>query len=117
MAKLTPERRAAFLAVLAEGDSVTSACRVIGVARQSIYALRGRDEEFAKDWDDAIEEGTDILEDAARKRAVDGSDTLMIFLLKGRRPNKYRDNAKLEVDVKTDIAAILARRTQRTEVR
>jgi hypothetical protein len=35
--------------------------------------------------------GTDALEDEALRRAKDKSDTLLIFLLKARRPEKYKD--------------------------
>lgn len=39
-----------------------------------------------------MEEAADVLEAEARRRAtVGGSDVLLIFLLKGARPEKYRD--------------------------
>ena len=44
----------------------------------------------------AIDAGTDQLEDIARQRAAEQSDTLMIFLLKGRRPEKYRERHVIE---------------------
>jgi hypothetical protein len=42
-------------------------------------------------WDAARESGTDLLEDCARRRAIERSDTLLIFLLKARRPHVYRE--------------------------
>src|SRR5207253_2000949 len=36
------------------------------------------------------------LEAVAIKRAHDGSDVLLIFLLKARRPDVYRDNHRVE---------------------
>jgi len=66
--------------------------------RQWAYEQRAADPEFARAWDQAIESGTDALEDAARKRAMQSSDSLMQFLLKGRRPNKYRENIRVELD-------------------
>ena len=33
----------------------------------------------------------------ARRRALDRSDTLLIFLLEARRPHTYRDNARVGV--------------------
>ncbi len=51
-----------------------------------MYELRGRDEQFKADWDDAVEQGTDALEDAAVQRAIkEKSDTMIISLLKSRR--------------------------------
>jgi transposase-like protein len=66
--KVTPEKKAKFLSVFAEGGSVTQAARAIGVARKNVYAWRNKDEQFTADWDDAVEQGTDSLEDEAVKK-------------------------------------------------
>jgi hypothetical protein len=91
VSKVTPEKKAKFLSVLAEGGSVTQAARAIGVARKNVYEWRNKDEQFKADWDDAVEQGTDCLEDEAVKRAKDHSDTLLIFLLKARRKERYAE--------------------------
>ena len=109
MAKLTPKKKALFCQALAEGGSVSKAASAVGVSRNAMYKLRKRDEEFAQEWDDAVESGTDVLEDEAVRRAKEGtdkpvfyqgvecgrvreySDTLLIFMLKARRPEKFRD--------------------------
>ena len=90
--KWTPEIEQAFLAVLADGYSVHKAAHSIGFARSTVYKWREEDEDFKRRWDDAVEAGTDVLEDRARDRAMDQSDTLLIFTLKARRPEKYREN-------------------------
>ncbi len=87
----TPKKRAAFLKALESGESVTKACNAAGIGRRTVYDWRGDDEKFAAEWDDAVETGTDVLEDEAVKRAKDGSDTLLIFMLKARRPDKFKD--------------------------
>ena len=91
VSKVTPEKKAKFLSVLAEGGSVTQAASAIGVARKNVYEWRKKDEQFKADWDDAVEEGTDLLEDVAVRRAKDHSDTLLIFLLKARRKERYAE--------------------------
>lgn len=96
MSKLTPKKRESFLAALMDGESVTSAAKSIGLSRQALYRTRLGDEKFAADWDDAVECGTDCLEDEAVKRARDGSDTLLIFMLKARRPEKFKDRVANE---------------------
>lgn len=96
LSKLTQEKRAEFLARLADGESVTAGARFIGLTRQALYQTRGHDAEFAAAWDDAIEQGTDILEDEAIKRARNSSDTLLIFMLKARRPDKFKDRSTVE---------------------
>ena len=98
--KRTPKKTALLLGKLAEGMSITAACKAAVIARSVYYQWRDEDAEFAALADEALEAGTDRLEDIANFRAtrpIDGSDTLLIFLLKARRPEKYRDNSKVEI--------------------
>lgn len=93
--KVTPKKaaewRPVFLATLRETANVRFACQQAGISRKSAYAARNRSPDFARAWDDAIEDATDALEAIARKRACDSSDLLLIFLLKAHRPEKYRE--------------------------
>ncbi len=89
--KVTPEKKAKFLSVLAEGGSVTQAARAIGMARKNIYAWRNKDEQSKADWEDAVEQGMDCLEDEVGRGAKDHSNSLLIFLLKARRKEKYAE--------------------------
>lgn len=89
--KATPKKRQQFCDVLAAGGSVTKAAATIHINRMTAYRWRERDKGFAKDWDDAIERGTDLLEDVAIERAMDKSDTMLIFMLKARRPEKFKE--------------------------
>ena len=118
----TDKKRAAFLEALVAGKSVTAACREARLGRTAVYGWRREDEAFAKDWDAALETGTDALEDEAVRRAVEGtlkpvyqggkqvgtvreySDTLLIFLLKARRPEKFKERAAIEHDVTGRLA-------------
>lgn len=97
------------MAALCDGSSVTKACEAAGIPRQNVYEWRNADEDFKIAWEEALEAGADVLEDEAKRRAVDGweepvhyqgkptgsvrkySDTLLMFLLKGRRPEKFKD--------------------------
>jgi len=87
----TPKNRETLVAALREGLSVGGACTVAGISRRSYYDWRSEDPEFAAECDEAMDAGTDFLEDVARQRATESSDTLLIFLLKARRPEKYRE--------------------------
>lgn len=97
----TDEKKRLFLASLAEGNSVARAARDIGYSRTQVYEWRKTDPEFAMAWEDAIEAGTDELEDHAVQRAKDGSDTLLIFMLKARRPERYKERYSTETKVTT----------------
>lgn len=121
--KKKPRWAKAFLAALAETGVVTYAAKAAKIQRWHAYVLRKEDAEFAREWDSALEEAADLLEREAVRRAREGtrrykfgkdgepftdprteepyyeleySDTLLIFLLKGMRPNKYRDNVRHE---------------------
>lgn len=91
-----PKDRLAFLTALAAGQSVTAAAEAAGIDRKTAYRWRDAEPDFADAWEDALEDGTDRLEDEALRRAYNGSDTMVIFLLKARRPKKYRERVQRE---------------------
>lgn len=118
--KATPEKevnelaKAQFVAALAAGATVLLAAQEARINKTTAYRWRESDAEFAAAWDEALEEGTDWLEQEAIRRGRDGvrkpiyqsgklvghvqeySDTLLIFMLKARRPEVYRERASLE---------------------
>jgi len=121
--KPTPKKLAQFLEALAETGNVLLSCDMHNLDRRALYRLRKADEDFRRAWDEALEQAADHLEAEARRRALDGllqkkftkdgdpiidpetgeqyvervySDTLLIFLLKGARPEKFRDRQQLE---------------------
>jgi len=111
---LPPKTQAAFLAALAASGNVRQACRSIGRCPATLYKYRSRDPAFAALWDEtmAVAVAT-VLEPEAVRRAVDGvekgvyhegqqvgtvreySDTLLIFLLKGWKPDQYKDRREV----------------------
>ena len=97
-----------FINALLEGTQVNQAARAAGISVRTAYNHRQSDEDFALDWADAIEAGTQELERVAIERAKDKSDVLLIFLLKARRPDVYRDNVKVEHSgsVKHDLSGM-----------
>ena len=80
-----------FLAAYSKCGNVTEASRVANVSRSRHYEWLKTQPNYAQAFSHAHEEAIDSLESTARDRAVAGSDTLLIFLLKGARPEKYRD--------------------------
>lgn len=115
--RFTKARQAEFIERLRENGGVVSyACRDVGIGRRTVYELRDRDESFREAWDEAVEHGTASLEAEAIRRARDGvsepvfykgaecgtvqrySDSLLIFLLKSRRPETYRDRSSVQVE-------------------
>lgn len=98
-----------FIRVLAETGIVKRACEACGKSYATAYARRAKFPKFREAWLDALEQAADELEYALRERGlgwkepivVQGklvghkwvySDTAAIVLLKGLRPEKYKDN-------------------------
>lgn len=93
----TDENRRRILKALARGGSYTLAAEAADIGRTALHAWLNDDEEFKAECLGAIEAGTDRLEDVAVQRAVDGgSDTMLIFTLKGRRREKWGDKQQVE---------------------
>ena len=66
------------------------------MGRTRAYEARQRDEDFAVAWHEALEGACDELESEARRRALAGSDQLLMFLLRSHRPERYRENHRVE---------------------
>jgi len=91
----SPHDRA--LTAFRETGTVSAACRRAKVGRSTWYEWIEKDPAFAATVRDAKEDVADDLEGEAVKRAKDSSDTLLIFLLKSLRPDKFREAQKLEL--------------------
>lgn len=102
--KLTPKKRrsntgdwkAAFIKALSNTANVRESCKAAGVARQTAYDAKSNDPAFSDAWQSAMDDALDDLEKAARSRALNISDTLLIFLLKSHRRAVYGDRVALE---------------------
>lgn len=93
----TFKRRKIFLDQLAVGSSYSFAAAAADGTVKNFKAWRDSDPDFAADWEEAEESGTDFIEDAATDRALKKSDPLMAMILKARRPEKYDRGSKLEL--------------------
>jgi hypothetical protein len=106
-----------FLEAFRQNGNITKSAEIAKVSRNTPANWRDSDPEFAEQYSIAELEAIDSLEAEARRRAVEGvqkpiyhngkmvdvvreySDTLLIFLLKGARPDKYRDQAQTQVNI------------------
>jgi hypothetical protein len=108
--RVTAKKRARFLEALRETGHVGQAARKSRCCARTLFRHRLADAAFATAWEAALQEAMDtVLEPEAVRRAVTGvekpvyqggekvgtireySDTLLIFLLKGGKPAKYRE--------------------------
>ncbi len=51
--------------------------------------------DFAEAWQEIIARNTEILEQIAVRRAAEGSDQLLMFLLRARKPHMYVERHQL----------------------
>jgi hypothetical protein len=119
---LTTVEKAKFIQkLISTGGNVSRACQAINISRGCAYDHKKNDTDFAALWEQAVEKGLDDLEQEARRRAFKGtkkpvyqkgtcvgyiqeySDTLLIFLLKGGRPEKYRERFEVNSTVQGSL--------------
>ncbi|HXA67388.1 MAG TPA: hypothetical protein VNV82_19680 [Bryobacteraceae bacterium] len=108
----------AFLAAYSKQGNVSAAAKAAKIGRRS-HSNWLKEPEYRTAFEDAREEAADYLEGQAWKRATSAkkpSDVLLIFLLKGIRPEKFRENLNLSGSVGISAAeAILGARRKRME--
>lgn len=113
--KTLQQKKRAFLAAFAEVGTITHAAELAGIDRQAHYRWLKDDPDYPALFADADEKACEKLEQEARRRAIEGvgepvfykgepcgtvqkySDTLLIFLLKGAMPEKYRERYAAEL--------------------
>jgi len=125
LAKLRHPKKRAFLSAFAKLGTVGRAAKLAKIERHthSIWMKEEGEQAdlYRQAFADAMDEACDIMEMEARRRAVHGvekpvfgslgqgmgsgeigrvqeySDTLLIFLLKGARPEKFRERSSTEI--------------------
>lgn len=114
-------RKAAFLVAFKEVGNITHAAKLAGVSRRSHFQWLKNDPQYCIDYGEAQQEALENLEAEAYRRAVQGvvepvygsggtgvgtvqvgqirkySDVLLIFMLKGANPEKYRDRIDTKI--------------------
>lgn len=83
--------RPLFLRMLRSVGNLREAAESIGVTTNAVRAAMRKDSSFAMLVADAQADATAILEKEAWRRAMNGSDLLLMFLLKAENPEKYRE--------------------------
>lgn len=121
-ARFSVAKQNAFLSAFAKCGTILHAANAAGINRETVRTWRSDDESFAERFSEAQKEANELLEAEARRRAIQGcrrkkftkngdpiydpetgeqyeelvySDTLLIFLLKGNDPEKYRERTEV----------------------
>lgn len=113
-ADLTQRMKTLFCEHIALCGIPSVAIKALNLRRGDVFEARKRDPEFKAAWDEAQALGIDAQEDEAARRAFEGylepvyylgnvvghvrkySDGLAQFLLKGAKPEKFRERYEVE---------------------
>jgi hypothetical protein len=113
--KTTKDLQKEVIAAFEETGNITAACKKVRVPRRTFYNWLKKPA-FEKMYNEALPMALGVLEDEARRRAVDGtlkpvfykgqpvgkireySDTLLIVLLKAHAPAKYKEKGPYSPD-------------------
>lgn len=113
-ADLTEHMKAIFCEHIAMCGIPSVVIKALNLRRTDVFEARKRDPEFKAAWDEAQALGIDAQEDEAARRAFEGylepvyylgkvvghvrkfSDGLAQFLLKGAKPEKFRERYEVE---------------------
>lgn len=110
--RFTPEQRAAFLIAFAAGASFSKACDLAGTTPPTVRRALEKSPAFKAAYDEASERKADRLEDV-----IDGNAAKNIvaafFLLKGMRPEKYREGAQVQINQQINVTGRLDAARQR----
>ena len=122
----TKHRKKAFLDAYSNLGNITAAAEVANVARADHYLWVKDDPQYLADFAAAEETAIQVMEREAHRRAVLGvekpvyqgghlvgsvqeySDTLLIFLLKGKRPERYRERFDIQLSPSETMKRIAA---------
>ena len=98
-----------FLEASTLTGNVRLAASAARIDRSTPYHLAARDAAFAAAWAAAEENAIDLLEAEARRRALAGSDGLLMFLLRAHRPERYRESLDVRLDIRAEAQRIADR--------
>ncbi len=114
---LTRELKMVFLRAYAKHGIISDGTQSAGITYRTFYGWRKNDEVFHEDCKTAESMANDLMEREARRRAIEGfdrpviyqgevtetytdySDSLLTTLLKGNRPEKYKERTQLSGSV------------------
>lgn len=91
------EREDEFFRLLKAGCRVREAAAAVALNYSNLYRKRRNDEAFAKRWEDATRIRVENLVAEAERRAMRGSDKLLIFLLQSFDPARFRHQQSIDV--------------------
>ena len=100
------QKKRALLVSYSQTGNISESAETANVARSMHYDWLANDPAYASAFHRADEIFGDVLEAEARRRALKASDTMLIFLLKGQKREKYGDKVQNEQSGEQTIRVI-----------
>jgi len=113
-----PKKRA-VLAAYATSGRLVHACKSAKTDAFMHYYWMRTDPAYATAFAEAQEVVANLLEEEAIRRATKmqhASDVLLIFLLKGAKPQKYRDNVHVQQEISGEVTLTWSDRLSRAHL-
>lgn len=108
MDKLDINKKDKFIQIYTQDEvrgNITLACQATGIVRQTYYNWLEHDEEFRNKIKDAKMAMCDDMEQVLIARAVDKSDTALIFWLKYNHP-KYKEQPQILQQIQGEVIEV-----------
>tara|TARA_Y100000310_G_scaffold15829_1_gene15883 strand:- start:347 stop:832 length:486 start_codon:yes stop_codon:yes gene_type:complete len=91
-----------FINYLEESGNITNSSKLARVSKGTVYHFKEVDETFRMEWETAMERWSDKMEGEAfalikkqfKEKDYKSNPALLIFLLKGAKPNKYQEHVQ-----------------------
>ena len=91
-----------FINYLEESGNITNSAKMAKVSKGTVYHFKEIDESFRMEWETAMERWSDKMEGEAfalikkqfKEKDYKSNPALLIFLLKGAKPNKYQEHVQ-----------------------
>lgn len=106
------ERQELFLACIEGGARYSEAAEDIGIHRVTAWRWK-QDPDFVKRYEASRRASVTRLRREAERRAMAGSDRLLIFLLCAYAPEEFHERQVMEHRGKLDIASTIAQARKR----
>jgi len=91
-----------FINYLQESGNITTSASLAKIGKGTVYYFKENDETFRMEWETAMERWSDRMEGEAfaligeqfKEKDYKSNPALLIFLLKGAKPNKYQEHVQ-----------------------
>ncbi len=107
------ERKELFLGYIEGGARYNEAAEKIGLSRMQAWRWKKQDPVFVKRLEAARKVSVAKLRQEAERRAMAGSDKLLVFLLCNYAPEQFQERQTVDHRGKVDLAGTIAQARKR----